>query len=85
VIVQPEGAAIADAIDRLLADPAERRRMAGAARLVAATRGWEDRVADMERVYAELIEQRGSRKARGAPALADPRGAVEPDTAGTLR
>lgn len=85
VIVQPEGAAIADAIDRLLADPAERRRMAAAARLVAATRGWEDRVADMERVYAELIEQRGSRKARGARALADPRGAVEPDTAGTLR
>ena len=58
LVVEPTVGAIAEAIDGLLGDTAGRKAMAGAARQAASTRGWDDRVAEMERVYSHVIARR---------------------------
>jgi glycosyltransferase involved in cell wall biosynthesis len=81
LVVDPNPGAIAVAIERLLADAPTRRRMAAAGRLVASTCDWNDRAADMERIYAELIVARGAARAplRDAERLGASATVVEPD------
>jgi glycosyltransferase involved in cell wall biosynthesis len=63
LVVDSSPEAFASAIGRLLDDPAELERLSSAARNTAATRGWNDRAADMERVYVAVAAGR-RRKAR---------------------
>jgi glycosyltransferase involved in cell wall biosynthesis len=58
LLVEPDPEAIAAAIADLLADAGRRRAMAAAARRSAASSGWADRAADMERIYARLVAER---------------------------
>lgn len=59
VVSGPTPDAFATAIGGLLADPAGLAWMSSAARRTAAGRGWDDRAADMERIYAGLVADRG--------------------------
>jgi glycosyltransferase involved in cell wall biosynthesis len=92
LVVEPTVAAIAEAIGGLLDDPAGRTAMAAAARRSASARGWDDRVAEMEGIYADLVAGRRrsafDREPTRAPASATRRApasaAREADTAGTV-
>jgi glycosyltransferase involved in cell wall biosynthesis len=64
--VEAFAAAIADLLDH----PASLDRLSAAARATGASRGWDDRAAELERVYADLATRRRFRPIRipGGPA-----------------
>lgn len=84
LVVEPTVSAVADAIDGLLGDTAGRKAMAGAARLAASTRGWDDRVADMERVYAHVIAPRSRATPARGPRLGRAPAVGEAEPGGTV-
>ena len=64
VVVEATAAALANGIGALLADPAQLGRMSAAARETGAGRSW-DAVADrMERIYGDLLAERGQKPVR---------------------
>ncbi len=84
LVVEPTVAAIAEAIDRLLGDTTGRRAMSRAARQAASTRGWDDRVVDMERVYTRLVAGRNRPRVNGGLRLQQGPVVGEPETGGRL-
>lgn len=63
---------IAGCIRELLADPERLARMSTAARRSGLARGWDDRASDMERIYANVVAERGGkRRGRTVPTLSD--------------
>jgi glycosyltransferase involved in cell wall biosynthesis len=75
LLVEGTPEAFAAAIDALLEAPDRLERLAAAARHTAAGRGWDDRAAEMERIYvrlatrseSNLIRARSGSKATGQP------------------
>jgi glycosyltransferase involved in cell wall biosynthesis len=57
LVVDPTADALAAAIGGLLADPARRERMAGAARETAAGRGWDAVAERTEQLYRALVAE----------------------------
>ena len=47
--------ALADAMNRLLSDPDERRKLANAARIQAETFNWNDNIGKIEKVYENIV------------------------------
>lgn len=66
VIVDGTAEAFAAAIGGLLDHPGQVDRLAAAAQAAAARRSWDDRVTDLERVYAGLVLVRRTRTRRQA-------------------
>lgn len=67
LLVPPgDPAALTQALARLLADPAQRERLAAASRALAPEFSMEAKVTRMEEIYAELLDRRGHAARAGA-------------------
>ena len=64
LVVDGTAEAFAAAIADLLDHPASLDRLSAAARATGASRGWDDRAAELERVYADLATRRRFRPIR---------------------
>jgi glycosyltransferase involved in cell wall biosynthesis len=64
LVVDGSAEAYARAIEHLLDDPGRLERLSAAARQTGATRGWDARAAEIERIYIDLVARRRPRGLR---------------------